>query len=384
MIDDFKIFLAIGGFLLSFWWLYLLTALFFIFWKIWIYYIQHRYWHSIEWIVLEIIPPKRVERSPKAMEQIFAGIWAIWGTVSTKVDEYIRGVIQEYMSFEITSFGGHIHFYIRLPKAHRNMVEAQIFAQYPEAEINLVNDYVENVPKKIPNKDWELWGSRFKLAKPDVYPIRTYQAFEESKPELCVDPLASLVEVLSKLKNNEQIWIQMLVKPIDDSWQKEGEKVIKEIIEKHTVPGQTGLMVRTLSPAEESTIKAINNNISKKGFEVCIRWAYLAPRKVFYKPIVGAVIGCFNQFNDLNLNGLKPSGITKANYLFTKLRADFKKRILFRELRERSFWEKGFVLNVEELATIYHFPSIVVKSLATPRIEMKKAGPPADLPVSSE
>jgi hypothetical protein len=49
-------------------------------------------------------------------------------------------------------------------------------------------------------------------------------------------------------------------------------------------------------------------------------------------------------------------------------------------LRTRSYWEKGYVLNIEELATLYHFPTVAVQGPMTPYIEVKKAGAPVDLP----
>ena len=39
-----------------------------------------------------------------------------------------------------------------------------------------------------------------------------------------------------------------------------------------------------------------------------------------------------------------------------------------------------FTLNIEELATIYHFPGGVVTTLSMPRVEAKKGGPPVNLP----
>ena len=42
---------------------------------------------------------------------------------------------------------------------------------------------------------------------------------------------------------------------------------------------------------------------------------------------------------------------------------------------------KAFVLNIEELATIYHIPDIGVKSPLLPRVEAKKGEPPVGLPI---
>jgi len=52
-----------------------------------------------------------------------------------------------------------------------------------------------------------------------------------------------------------------------------------------------------------------------------------------------------------------------------------------RWMRSRSLWEDGYILNIEELASLYHFPTIGVKAPATPYIDVKKGGPPVDLPM---
>ena len=120
---------------------------------------------GIQWIVLEIKPPREIERSPKIMEQVFAGFWGIFGTVATKYEKYIKGKLQDYLSAEIVGIDGEIHFFLRIPAKYRNLVEAQIYAQYPQAEIKEVDDYIKNIPADIPNKNWDLWGSRLKLAQ---------------------------------------------------------------------------------------------------------------------------------------------------------------------------------------------------------------------------
>ena len=52
-----------------------------------------------------------------------------------------------------------------------------------------------------------------------------------------------------------------------------------------------------------------------------------------------------------------------------------------RLLRQRSFWEKGYIFNIEELATLYHFPTIGVRSPVAPYVEVVKGGAPVDLPI---
>jgi hypothetical protein len=83
------------------------------------------------------------------------------------------------------------------------------------------------------------------------------------------------------------------------------------------------------------------------------------------------------------MNSLKPDAptMTKANYAFAKTRKAYKQRVLMKMLRSRVFFEKGFILNIEELATLFHFPTVAVQAPMTPYVELKKGGPPVDLPL---
>lgn len=363
---------------------------------------------------MEIIPPIEVKHSPRAAENFFAGIWTAYGTVSTKLDKYIKGQTQEYYCLEIVGDGGDVHFYIRCQRARRNHMEAQLYAHYPGAEIVEVPDYTNNIPNVIKSPEWDIWGTVLKLAKEDAYPIRTYVDFVDiasiSLSAPMIDPLSSIVETLSKLKKGEVVWIHIYARPADDDWKRGGEKLIKKIMGTEPPPKKNALLSFAgdlvgaftdsgsgeqkaapnvpksflLSEEDRATMKAIYRNISKSGYECKIQFAYMGKKDVFTKITGTAVMGLFIQFNDLNLNGLKPKKetLTRASYLLKKPRVQFKKRLLYENMKKRRFFDQtGFVLNTEELATIFHLPAVSVEAPKTPRVQAKKGSPPVDLPV---
>jgi len=393
-----------------------------IFFQSWMYYTRRIYWRKLDWLLLEVKPPKEIESSPKNMEQIFAGLWGSFGTVGNKYEKYIKGFLQDYFSFEIVGLNGEIHFYLRVLKKYRNLIEAQVYSQYPQAEIKEAEDYAYKLPADVPSRNWNLWGSRLKLSNKEAYPIRTYPYLidEVKTDQPFFDPLAGLMEVLGTLQQGEQIWIQILFRPEEDKKRNELVREAYKILGKKVAEPSEGVIItdiknwieiffetiktflfnevppvkvkdktadmpslaQFLSPGEKDMVKMIEEKASKKIFQSKIQFVYIARKEIFTMAYVAATFGIFSQFANLNMNALKPDplSITKANYAFAKFRKAFKQRVLLRMMRNRSFWEKGYIFNIEELATLFHFPTVAVKGPMTPYIGSKKGGAPMDLP----
>jgi len=304
----------------------------------WSNYVIQREIDAINWVLLEIKTPQDIEKSPKVTEQIFAGLHGVLSPLNWR-KRFFYGKTTPWFSLEVVGSGGEIHFYIRTPEEFRNVVEAQIFAQYPDAEISEVNDYVNHLPSHLPNDEYDIWGTEFKLAKEDVYPIRTHVEFEEAGglgEAKRVDPLAAFTEVLSKLRGGENIWIQFIVQPtgseVGDNWTKRGEKLIGELYGQEAAKEKPHLGAKIVdimdkilpggapvekkdrerpplkfkSPTEEEAAKAINRSISKLGFRSGIRFVYVARKEVFHMSHVSGIIGSFKQFASQNLNSFRP------------------------------------------------------------------------------
>src|SRR3990167_7503204 len=77
-----------------------IVVLFYIAWTLWVHYIQQKFISGITWILLEIVPPREVLRSPKAMELFFTN--ALYH-LSKKglVEEYWQGAVWFWFSLEI-------------------------------------------------------------------------------------------------------------------------------------------------------------------------------------------------------------------------------------------------------------------------------------------
>lgn len=403
---------------LSYWWIYSPIVLFLIFKDFWMLYIRVRTIKAINWVLLEIRIPKENLKTPKAMEQVFAGLSGI-KSGGNFVEKYWEGKVQQWMSLEIVGKNGEIFFFVRTPAGFRNLVEANIYSQYPDAEIKETQDYVFDLPEDIPNKDYNMWGTEFILIKPDAYPIRTYVSFEEQVEEKRLDPLSTLAEVLNKLKDGEHIWIQILIKPAGDEWKKKADELVSKLIGRktskkegpmwkvaiwigeflrdvviglHHIPESSSslekkdektTMMQHLSPGEKEIVTAIEMNATKIGMDTTIRFLYIGRSDIFSRANVSAIIGTFKLFNTLNLNGFRPNGTvsTSVDYFFKKWREYYKKRMILAAYKLRMFSGSPFVLNIEELATIYHYPTYIIEAPTVRRVEAKKGEPPIGLPI---
>jgi hypothetical protein len=100
--------------------------------------------------------------------------------------------------------------------------------------------------------------------------------------------------------------------------------------------------------------------------------------------------GAFRQFNSLELNSFKGDNSTSVDYPWQDWRgkklAKMKKKML-EAYRERKFKTnksgdvETFVLNTEEIATIFHLPSSSVSAPTFGRVQSRRGDPPPNLPV---
>ncbi len=382
-----NIFYQTWNFFLQTWFLWSVIILWLIFWEFWIFYRRTQFILSLDWTILEIKLPREITKSPRAIE-VFLNALHITSD-GNFVEKYYKGKLRTWFSLEIAGINGEIHFFIFTQKFYRNLVEAQIYAQYPGVEVVEVEDYSRNAFVEDFGEEWECFGTEFKLSAEDAYPIRTYVDYElqkaDTKEEYKTDPITSFLELLGSLKQGEQIWFQILIRATKKEWREEGKKLTEKIMER-SKKLKEGEQQKKLSPGETEIIKAIEKDVSKLGFDVGIRVMYLAQNDVFNKINVPSMIGIMKQYNALNLNGFKPTNSTSVDYLFKKQReAKMKKRMLD-AYRKRSYFympysKTPFVLNTEELATIYHFPGRVAETPTFGRIESKKGEAPPNLPV---
>ena len=146
----------------------------------------------------------------------------------------------------------------------------------------------------------------------------------------------------------------------------------------------------TLSPGERNVLEAIENKISKFGYEAAIRFIYIDKKDEFTQLNVAAVSGAFKQFGTQDKNSFKMVSETKTSVTgallttkswFRKGKIYARKRAIYDAYRSRKFPKKFSVLCTEELATIFHFPLATVGAPLLKRVETRKGEPPSNLPI---
>ncbi|MCX6720419.1 MAG: type IV secretion system DNA-binding domain-containing protein [Candidatus Staskawiczbacteria bacterium] len=294
-------------------------------------------------------------------------------------------------AFEIASQIGSsdISFYVAVPKYLETVFEKYVQGVYPNAVVDKVpQDYTIFEPQGATA------AAYLRLSESLLFPISTYQTLE-------TDPLAVVTNNLSKISADEGGAVQVLIRPLSKlNLRRKGEKALKKIregkgIREAVVQASHGSFREALEDAlkvllgksqkkkeeelglrekeqsfDQKGYDAIQNKIQKQPFEVNIRIVSSAQSGQRAEEILHQLTSAFSQFSLSAINSLEPKEVYKRE--LQKLVYDFS----FRNFSEK----QSNVLNLEELASIYHFPTQYVE---TPYIKAAKsvsAPPPSDLP----
>lgn len=303
---------------------------------------------SIDSVLLQVGVPRNNETKIDVMDQLFASLYSIKkGGWKQKFD------IQPVVSFEIVARPEDIRFYVWTPRKLTDLIEKQIHGAYPNAEIVEVEEY------NIFTNDGKVAYKSFQLGKNNFYPLKTFK-------DLPTDPMSSVTSALAKLGPGEAAAIQVLISPAESTWQKEGGKFISDTKKSESDPEKAKFSTSA------KTLEAIEQKISKPGFETTIRAVVVSPTEEMAKNTVTNIASAFSQFAG-DLNNLKGRKVWR--------KGSFMEDFLYRyQPMFNVFGNRVSVLNSEELATIFHFPN---KQVTTPHIywiNAKTAPAPSEIP----
>ncbi|MBI2638739.1 type IV secretion system DNA-binding domain-containing protein [Candidatus Peregrinibacteria bacterium] len=292
-------------------------------------------------VLLLIRIPQEIEKRVLSFEQLLVNIHEI--------------LHHHAFTFEVTSYNQHIYFFTCIEKKLKELIEGQIYAQYPFSEIEEVNDYVKPAVLQA-----GFAGTELQLLRSDIIPIKTFKEFES-------DSLSGIFSVMTKAGEDEQIWIQVFVQPIADDWKLNFIRSWKMKFNniKLYFRIKNYFKLKSAKAMREMEKEAYKHKAEHHTYKTAVRLAYVAQTKEKAQQKLNVLIKAFLQFNTIDLNGFKPVRIVRAQ--------NFLKNYEDRRMPQ------GFHLSSLELASIYHFPHPddvphIVHVLA------KKSEPPRDLP----
>ena len=354
------------------------------------YFIYRRYLKAAlvrranDLVILEVKVPKKFKKeeyeSLKTIKDITAIADQFFASLSTLYESGIKALIfgQPTISFEYIAKDNEIIFFVGTPHAYREVIEKQIQSFYPQCNIE-------------PSGDFRIFSDEFKTSlglintsRSYIYPIKTYE-------ELDFDTISNITNALSRVGENQRAAIQILVRPVNPSWRGQIEWSIRKIQEGYGAPlgvswyHKAGIFISNIfssginpkknddimskpTPLQDETIKHLTKKSSKTGFAVQIKILSLAQSSTEAETNLKNIFSAFGQFAAPDRNGFK-------------LATGFEQNLFLTHFILRTFIGfKSLILNSEELASIYHFPSEHINTPGIRWFNAKRSAAPANMP----
>ncbi|MCF7917502.1 type IV secretion system DNA-binding domain-containing protein [Candidatus Gracilibacteria bacterium] len=369
--------------------------------------------------ILRLAVPKLNERGPLAFEQILASLHGLLSKEAKKTGH-------EEISFEIVRMQRKIYFYVVVPSHLRTMVTSQFYAQYPQVEIDIIPEYFTK--KLIEGK--KILAAELSPSQPWVLPFRRHPQFEDRISRAFEDPIGPITGALAHLHDKDDTAIiQFVVAPIAPKWNKAAEATLKKLFKSGiwqwewfqnfyqwarldyrrwvrifrfpiwgTVLFLLGWMgsSRGLTSAtqgsdneeddmdkeeqtsgkhdRETVFGACFDKITRLNFATNIRMVYIHsdPEELHAEAKIREIAGTFQQFSMPQMNHFQIADFGRGRDC-----------PVFEDAIARRI-SGPMALSQEELATMYHLPTLTVKSTGIHWVTSVKLEPPSDLPDEKE
>jgi len=326
---------------------------------------------------------------------------------------------QGRVSLEMGMADGKICLFTRGSKQAAALLESQIYGQYPDAEIEEAN------PELFTPKEGEIVVyTDLILSDPDVFPIRRYPQFSDATSKQSVDTIAGLTSTLVRYpKPGMRGHIQLIVEPLGGKYRKRALKFLpylgkgipkywpayaKLFAKVHMASGWKRLALWPLDIAmggwrmwfsafkpktsislltgeetvnesaggdtaklssrtheREDSVSGAIDKMNRLIFMSNLRISVIAPaaNRAEAEAKVREIAGSFSTFTIPTCNGFEMLPIVES----TTMPLGFK--------------VSPYVLSAEEIATLWHIPSIMVKTPNLDWVVSKKLQPPVNLPM---
>lgn len=295
---------------------------------------------------LNLKVPRNNETTPEACQTFLSALTQI---NAVSFWERLKGVVVQPLALEIALINQQIRFQISADKDIAPFVATQLQSNYPLVIIEKTADPL-SYPQIYNININQLETVSLSLRKGNYYPIATYDLFSD------IDPLSSILSILSKSTPDIFAIIQFALEATDSSWQQKGAS----FAEKGTKNNDG-----TYSPRTDRSI--INEKISYTGFRTSIRIASNQTRTV--KEIVSA----FGVFTRADGNSFR----AEKRKFPIPIKTNERKNLILRRVTGNQ------ILNIKELATLWHLPSEKIKVTGISWGHSVLYEPPENLPIAT-
>lgn len=292
-------------------------------------------------ITLLLKLPRNTQVTPESAKTFFSALTQINPITGI---EKLLGKKQKGLSMEIVLLNQQISFQITCDQALLPFIETQLRSNYPLLIIEKTKDPLEELAASG-NDGLRL--VRLYLQKGNYYPINTFDKFQD------VDPLSSILSVLSKGDPEEVTVIQICLESSDGSWQGRGADFAKK-----GSKNEDG----SYSPRPDTSV--INEKISYPGYRVAIRLISNTNKTLSE---LSNAYGVYMRSDGNSLQAKAPLFFQikkESDAAINRIVTDFQN------------------LNINELATLWHLPSEKIKTPGLLWGTSVLSEPPQNLPAS--
>ncbi len=353
---------------------------------------------------LQIVLPKKESKEDKetGSEQYSSGqdfkevlglaehlMQSIHSMVDNTWHRFLRG--QPFFSVEYAALRGEILTYIVCPRSVSSLMEKQVTSFYPDAIIDVVEDYdiftdvscVSAIPV-LPHHNWK---SSFK----------TYQ-------QLKSDPLNTITNAFSKLSKSEGAAVQIVLRPVRSGWQRKLRQEAQHLLNPKKKSGfgilnplawvsailavlTTGNEMKELETKEQASgervsqqveeySKVLDEKASGPGFDAVLRIVSSADTPERAHQMLNEIAASFSQFDEPQGNSFHlPHFASKKDTVLRFIRR------APRHSGVSSVLKPHMRLGTAEVASLWHLPNIKYNKVETIKWQKFKLAPsPKDVP----
>lgn len=332
----------------------------------------------------------------------------------------LKGTNQQ-VNLEIGNAEGKIGLFVRAEKGALQLAESQLYAQYPDVDI-------ENVQQDpfATKEGEEVVYIDLALTDPEVFPIKRHPQFDDILTRVNVDPLAGITSTLARYSTpGMRGHVQVVMRPIGGTFRRRAIRFLPLLTKGFSSLSQnyqcfftrvqlargwkrilyfpaafvlggfrawpgfskfgkapsitTGEVMSSSSDPEEEEIRqassrshdredsvtAALDKVNRLLFlcNVRVSVTYAAGQKEEALRKLSEIAGSFRQFALPQCNAFAPGKISTEKQI------------------NHSFRQEPYILSTEEIATLWHLPTILVQTPNIDWVLCRKLEPPINLPV---